>query len=202
MTDQLAARPQPTMPPMTPSEESTPAQLDLGRQQGDAYGAALQGMNEESGADVRRAGEYEVAIVVENAEGMWHLDSDELHWVEPGDANAHVEVAVRDAADGRFIPGLTVTVTLTGPDGAEVGTRQQPFLWHPWLYHYGRNWRVPGEGDYRVRVQIAPPTFMRHDRVNGQRYALPVEVEFTRHITPGQQGSTAPTGSGHGSHKG
>lgn len=177
-------------PPMQPSEESTADQLDLGRRQGDAYAAALKAMDKESGADIRRAGEYEIAVVVENAEGMYHLRDGELVWEEPADENAHVEVAVRDAADGRFIPGLTVTVTLTGPDGQEVGTWQQPFLWHPWLYHYGRNWHVPGEGDYRIHVHIGTPTFMRHDHNNGKRYGRPVDVEIARHITPSQKRAT------------
>lgn len=190
MPDRAAATPQPTMPPMKPSEESSEAQLATAIQQGEAYGAALAAMDKESGVDKRRAGEYEVAIVVENAEGMWHLKGDELAWREPDIENAHVEVSVRDAADGRFIPGLTVTVTLTAPDGQVVGTHEQPMLWHPWLYHYGRNWEVPGEGDYTVRVEIAPPTFMRHDHENGMRYAEPVIVEFARHITPGQKRAT------------
>jgi hypothetical protein len=177
-----------TMPPMKASEESTREQLQLGVQQGDAYAKALAGMDKESGADVKRAGEYEVALVVENAEGMWHLESPgNLVWKNPTDENAHVEVAVRDAADGRFIPGLTVHVTLTGPDGTEVGRHEQSFLWHPWLYHYGRNWTVPGEGEYRVKVEIAAPAFMRHDKEHGKRYAEPVEVEFTRKIEPGQK---------------
>jgi len=67
---------------------------------------------------------------------------------------------------------------LIDPDGNEVGTHVQPFLWHPWLYHYGRNWTVPEEGEYRVRVRVEPPTFMRHDHENGRRYLEPVEVEF------------------------
>jgi hypothetical protein len=83
-----------------------------------------------------------------------------------------------------------VTVTLTAPNGKKVGTHEHPLLWHPWLYHCGRNWEVPGEGDYRVRVDIAAPTFMRHDHENSRRFAQPVTVEFTRHITPGQKHAT------------
>ncbi|MCL4302561.1 MAG: iron transporter [Anaerolineae bacterium] len=85
---------------------------------------------------------------------------------------------VRDAADGRFIPGLTVYATLLDSAGREIGTHQQPFLWHPWLYHYGRNWHVPGDGQYTLRVRVEAPDFMRHDKINGQRFATPVTVEF------------------------
>lgn len=184
------ATPAPAMPPMKASEESTEEQLRLATRQGDAYAAALKGMDEESGADISRAGEYEVVLVVENAEGMYHLRDGKLTWQEPESENAHIEVAVRDAADGRFIPGLTVSVTVTDPDGTNLGTHEQPFLWHPWLYHYGRNWEVTSEGEYRVHVKIDPPTFMRHDHENGKRFIDTVEVEFSRQIKPGQKRAT------------
>ena len=109
---------------------------------------------------------------------MYELRDGRLEWQDPQSENLHVEVAVRDRADGRFVPGLTVHATLIDAAGREVGTHRQPFLWHPWLYHYGRNWEVPGDGSYRLRVRIEPPEFARHDKINGRRYAEPVEVEF------------------------
>lgn len=167
-------------PPMRASEESNADQLRLARRQGEALQAALQAMDVESdsGVILRRAGDYEIGVAVEEAEGMWHLRDGELVWENPDEENCHVEVCVRDGADGRFVPGLGVTVTLVDPDGNELGSHDQPFLWHPWLYHYGRNWRVPEAGKYGVRVRVEPPTFMRHDHENGRRYLEPVEVEF------------------------
>lgn len=187
---QTNVTPKPTMPPMKASGESTEDQLKLATKQGEAYAEAMKGMDKESGAHIARAVEHEVALVVEEAEGMWHMHNGELTWQEPEGENAHIEAAVRDAADGRFIPGLTVTVTVVDPLGKNLGSHEQPFLWHPWLYHYGRSWQVPGEGDYTVHVKIDPPTFMRHDHENGKRFTSPVEVEFTRHIKPGQKFAT------------
>jgi len=174
-------------PPMRQSEESDQEQLRLAREQGDALGRALEAMDEESetGVLVQRAGDYEVAFAAEEAEGMYSLEDGELVWHDPTEENCHVEIGVRDGADGRFVPGLDVTVTLVGPDGEEVGTHVQPFLWHPWLYHYGRNWTIPVEGEYTARVRIDPPTWMRHDHENGRRYAEPVEVEFQVELEPG-----------------
>ncbi len=162
------------------SEESTEQQLALGRAQGETYGEALAAMDDEStsGLHTRRVGEYVIGVAVEEAEGMWLARDGRLVWQDPESENCHVEVAVRSAADGRFLPGLRVTVTLFDSDGREVGTEEQPFLWHPWLYHYGRNWTVPASGTYRVRVRIEPPSFARHDHENGQRFADPVEVDF------------------------
>jgi hypothetical protein len=62
--------------------------------------------------------------------------------------------------------------------GKQIGRHKQPFIWHPWLYHYGLNWRVPGDGKYTLNVHIKAPQFMRHDEKNGKRYAGDVEVTF------------------------
>ena len=68
--------------------------------------------------------------------------------------------------------------TLTSEDGEQVGPFEVPFLWHPGLYHYGRNVEVPGDGSYTLDIRIEPPKFMRHDETNGNRYGSPVEVTF------------------------
>ena len=168
-------------PPMEASDEATHGQLGLARDQGRTMLQALREMThgEATSGVSRRAGDYLVAVAVEHAEGLWRMRGGALRWEEPEDENAHLEVAVCDGGDGRFVPGLHVTVTLTAPDGSVVGTHVHPFLWHPWLYHYGRNWRVPADGEYAVKVRIDAPDFPRHDPVNGRRYAEPVEVEFT-----------------------
>ncbi len=177
-----------SMPPMVPSMEATKEQLQLAKQQGDAYRKALENMHKETGQlAVKRAGDFEIGATVEEAEGMYRLDDGEYTWISPKGENAHLEIVVRDAADGRFIPGLDVSATIYSSDGNEVGTHKIPFLWHPMLYHYGRNLKVPCEGDYRVHVRVEPPTFMRHDYKNGKRYAQREEVDVTLHIKPGQK---------------
>lgn len=167
------------VPPMRESNEAEPEQLDVARSQGDAYREALHAMQQESGAIVKHAGDFVVALVQEEAEGMYALEGDRLVWREaPEDANGHLEIAVADAADGRFVPGLDITLTVSD-DAGELFTTEMPFLWHPYLYHYGRNVKVPDEGPYTVQVHIEPPTYMRHDPVNGKRYEKPVDVAFT-----------------------
>jgi hypothetical protein len=175
---------------MEASNEAEPEQLDIARAQGGTYGQALQAMDEESGAVTQRAGDYLVAFVQENAEGMYELQDGRLVWHEaPEEANAHLEIAVADAADGRFVPGLDITLTLLEGD-RELFTTNMPFLWHPYLYHYGTNAKVPGEGPFSVRVTIGAPTFMRHDPVNGKRYEQPVHLVFDdRRFKPGRKPS-------------
>ncbi len=167
-------------PPMVSSDEANERQLEMARAQGEAYQHALNHMATKEAHDggEQPAGDYIVAYAVESAEGMYALNDGKLEWQAPTSENVHVEVSVRDAADNRFIPGLNVFATLIDPDGNTIATHQQPFLWHPWLYHYGRNWEVPGDGEYTLRVRIDPPTFMRHDSKNGLRYTDRVEVEF------------------------
>jgi hypothetical protein len=177
-------------PPTRPSNEADPGQLGIATGEGDAYGQALRAMDRESGATVVAAGEYLVAFVQEEAEGMYGLDGGELVWHEsPDDANAHLEIAVADAADGRFVPGLDVRLTLAD-GGRELLRTPMPFLWHPFLYHYGANVRVPGPGPYLVRAVIEAPTFMRHDPVNGRRYGARVQADFPdQSFTPGRKTS-------------
>ena len=176
-------------PPARPSDEGDRQQLDLARKEGAAYAAELRYMVDQvadTGGE-QRAGDFVIAFAQEKAEGMYHLRGPgQLEWMEPEAAqNCHLEVSVRDAADDRFVPFLTVRATLTREDGpqagAHVGPVDVPFLWHPGLYHYGRDLELPGDGQYTLRVEVDAPTFARHDKVNGKRYAEAVTAEF-RHV--------------------
>lgn len=130
-------------PPMDPNtSEATADQLDYARKQGDAYGAALHYMTGTVAHDggEQQSGHYLIGYAVEKAEGMYEWVDGELVWRDPDEEeNLHVEVSVRDASDGRFVPAVRVIATLTDPDGNDVGTHEQPLLWHPMIYHYGRN---------------------------------------------------------------
>ncbi len=69
-------------------------------------------------------------------------------------------------------------VTVEDHENNVIGEHEQPFLWHPWLYHYGLNWQLPGSGEYTLKVHVKAPDFMRHDEKNGKRYPKDVEVVF------------------------
>lgn len=108
--------------------------------------------------DERAVGDYLVGYAVQPAEGIYHLSGGELVWQSAKDENVHVVISVRDALDGRFLPSVAVRLTLLDASGQEIGTREQPFVWHPWLYDYGYgcNWNVPKDGKYTLRVCIEP----------------------------------------------
>lgn len=164
-----------------PSDEADAKQLEMARQEGDAYHRSLLYMAHDvaDAGGEQQAGDYIVAFAQERAEGMYMLRGEsELEWVEPQEENCHLEISVSDAADRRFIPGLDIEASLVSESGAVTGPFPIPFLWHPGLYHYGRNIKLPGDGRYTLRIRIAPPTFMRHDKANGRLYASTIEVEF------------------------
>ena len=168
-------------PPMDPdTSEADRTQLDYARVQGEAYGRALAHMAQRvaNAGGVQEAGDYTIGYAIEEAEGMYEWTDGKLTWRDPDDENVHLEIAVRDRADGRFVPGLRVTATLTAPDNDRVGPVELPLLWHPMIYHYGRNLTAPVDGRYAMFVHIDPPTFGRHDEVNGQRFVDAVDVEF------------------------
>ena len=170
-------------PPMDPNtSEATQPQLDLARKQGDAYGEALKYMTDTVAQDggEQPAGPYNIGYAVEDAEGMFEWDNGSLTWRDPGEKNMHVEVAVRDLSDGRFVPGVKVFVTMVAPDGQELGPYEQPLLLHPMIYHYGRNWNLPADGTYSMKIRVEPPTFMRHDEINGMRFTEVVEATFDK----------------------
>lgn len=174
-----------------PSDEVEAENLKLAKAQGEAYKKAVAAISKEDvHGKERQVDYYLVNYEVEEAEGMYFPVDGELNWREPARENCHIEVIVRDAGDGRFIPGLSVTATLLDSQGKGLGTHKLPFLWHPYLYHYGRDWEVPGEGEYTLRVHIDVPDFPRHDMTNGKRFDKPVDVEFTGvKIKPGRKHS-------------
>jgi hypothetical protein len=149
--------------------------------QGDAYGRALAlltGTIAHDGGE-QQAGDYLIGYAVTAAEGMYDWVEGDLEWHDPAAENVHLMISVRDAGDGRFVPALRVLATLISPDGIEVGTHEQPLVWHPMLHHYGRNWLVMPDGDYVLRIRVDPPRFSRHDDVDGLRFMDTVTIEFT-----------------------
>lgn len=175
------------------SDESTNTELLVGKGEGLAYGAALQYLTSMEASDhgETTVGDYNIAYVIEEAEGLYHMEDGKLQWHDPDNENCHIEVAVRNSADGRFLPGLTVWGIVAQSDGQPIGSYQLPFLWHPWIYHYGRNIKVPRDGKYILTVEIEPPEFPRHDRLNGKRFQDRITVNFNINIKTGRKISKA-----------
>lgn len=180
-----------TAPPRRATDEASKEGLRLAQEAGDAYHRMVEYFvnNVATAGEMQRAGDYLVGVATEEAEPLWHLLGGRLELKEPAAGmNAHLEVVVMDAADHRFVPELTVDVTVATPSGDEVGTYRLPFLWHPTMYHYGRSIHIEEGGEYDLTVSIAAPTFGRHDKTNGRRYAEPKSITFAGiRLEPGRK---------------
>lgn len=172
----------PDNPEKQPSDEVDENQIQQSLTEGEAYQTSLAYMANTVAHDGGKteAGEYIVGYAQEEAEPMYELVGEgEFELTEPDQENCHLEVAVADRADKRFVPYCDVSVELER-DGETAGPFELPFLWHPGVYHYGSNVEVPGPGTYDMHVTIEPPEFHRHDEQNGDRYGETVEVTFER----------------------
>lgn len=137
-------------------------------------------------------GDYIVAFAVEYAEGYWHYENDKFRYMQENDmsgkTNAHIEVAVLDAKTGRFLDNLNVMATLKTEDGKSMGTKNEPFMWHPWLYHYGENWRIPKSAKYTIVADIKPPAYRHYGKTLGNQFNKSISVAFNNvHIKSGQK---------------
>jgi hypothetical protein len=163
--------------------------------QGEAYGRALAlvaGTFAHDGGE-QQAGDYLIGYAVGGAEGTYEWVDGQLEWRDPVEENIHLRISVRDAGDGRFVPGLRVVVTLIDSDDVPVGSHAHPLVWHPVLYHYGRNWLVASDGEHVLRIEVDPPRFQRQDDVNGLRFMDTVAVEFPCvNIRRGRRGPSPP----------
>ena len=161
------------------SFEADAKQLRLAREQGAAYRQALEHMVQvaDQGA-MQPAAEYLIAYALRAAEGSHHPVDGALVWSEPDVDELLLAVAVCDSSDGRFVPGLAVTATFVDDAGDDVATHTLGLCWDPLLYHYAASVERPADGVCALRVSVAPPSFSRHDRLHGDRFAHPVTTKF------------------------
>jgi uncharacterized protein involved in high-affinity Fe2+ transport len=151
---------------------------NLALAQGTTYALALDEMQTEDTHASCIIDDYIISIACEDAEGMY-MDSDagELRWMIPDKKdNLHFEVVVQDKDDKRFIPDLEVKAKILNEKKETVTTMTVPFIWHPFLFHYGINCSIPKAGKYVAEVTIKKPSFHRHDETYGNRYPKDVTV--------------------------
>lgn len=179
----------PSLPPFEVSDEATAQQLERARDQGNAVRQELDWVRaHQAAASAEMAvGEYRVAYTVTPALSYAEPGADgRLVRHDPAPGEVHLGIAIRDAADGRVVPGLTVRASLVDATGRVLDTRPLPFGYYPVLHRYGDNLRWPMDaGPLTIRLEIAPPTYWRHDPSNGDRFRDSTTVEFTNvAVTP------------------
>lgn len=126
-----------------------------------------------------RSGEYRIAVVVTRTLGYWEVRDDKLQFTQPAShvgSRVHIDVSIRDATTGRFIPDLDVRATIVDSRNRNIGDYELPMMWHPWFYHYGRNVIVAASGRYGIRVRAAAPAVRRYGSVALRKFNAPIDV--------------------------
>lgn len=167
-----------------PLSEFMESQTALSKGAGNGFTNTLKVMYKQANEGKDKVqGNYFIAFADEYSEGWWHYMNGKFMYMmqndEGGKTNAHIEIAVLDAATHRFLPDLNVSVTLYDKNKHSLGTKPIPFMWHPWLYHYGENWRIPATGkQYSVHVHAEAPAYKRYGKTMGNQFTMPVDVDF------------------------
>lgn len=130
------------------------------------------------GTRKKTSGDYEITYRIGPAKGLYEFSAGKLEWKEPEQDNAHLDVIVNDASDGRFIPGLHVVATLLDRKGGRAASNHLPMVWDPQQVHYGSNVKLPESGEYLLQVHVYPATFPRTDKELGKRYVADTHVQF------------------------
>lgn len=161
----------------------------LAQHQGITFDAALEKMKEDATHASEEVEDYIVSVACEEAEGMYMFHGDKLEWMIPAKGeNQHIEIVVQDRKDKRFLPGLEITCHVKDDTDTVVAQFATPFVWHPFLFHYGMNCVIPKKGKYTIDVVISKPTFHRHDEEVGLRYKKDVVVSLGPvQLTPGRK---------------
>lgn len=160
----------------------------LAEDQGKAYSAALDYMKNMDNHAEKEVDDYIISLASEEAEGTYQLENGELKWNTPKEGfNTHLEIVVRDKKDKRFIPGLKIKGKVYDEDKNLIVDTDFPFLWHPFLLHYGAFFKIPKSGKYKVEVEIPAPTFHRHDEIKGKRYGKDVKTEIEIEMETGRE---------------
>lgn len=163
--------------------EGMEQQSDLSSGAGKGYKNTMDVMFKQAndGRDTT-TGDYRVAYALEYSEGYWYSKKSKFVYKMDNELsavdNAHLEIVARDNLTGRFLHDLNVTATLYDKASRKIGTKAEMFMWHPWLYHYGENWRVPKAGAYGLHVHIDPPPYRRYGKNFGKLLTKPVDLDF------------------------
>lgn len=134
---------------------------------------------EEAGGE-KSVGDYRIGYIVEDAEGWWEGEADDLQWREPalGETN-HIEILPYDKETGLLIPYMDINLAVLNESGETVDEQELNFYWSEFL-HYANNFDVPEGGTYTLRADLGPPDFARHGSEDGEGkvFTEPVTVEF------------------------
>ncbi|GGJ85257.1 hypothetical protein GCM10010123_13690 [Pilimelia anulata] len=123
--------------------------------------AALAGEVAAAGGETT-VGDWRVAYVVEKPRG-WFTVAGGTHTLRKPAAGEthHLTVVPIEAATGRIVPDVPVTLQVLDAAGRPVDQRRLWFLRDSY-YHYAHNFAVPRAGVYTLRATLGTPAFARY----------------------------------------
>src|SRR5690554_6710405 len=152
--------------------------VTLAEKQGESYTNALNYMKTLIPNIEKEQGDYIITVLAKKAEGYYKVINKSLKWQNPEkDENIHIEIIVREKETLRFVPDIEVFCSLENKRFNFKRECDQPYIWHPFINHYGRNWKIPGDGIYKAAVSINIPKFNRHDEIRGKVFTKDFYVE-------------------------
>jgi len=140
-------------------------------------GMAMQGTAE--------SGPYAAGLMYAAPHVFWTVSGTDRRRIERA-GDLHLMATVWDPETGTVLPEAGVSVEITR-DGALVSQEViYPMLSQRMGFHYGANFRLDGDGEYRVRVSVGGLGIRRTGAFEG-RFAEPATVEIPLAFTEAER---------------
>jgi hypothetical protein len=121
----------------------------------------------------QRVGPWQIAYIVEPAEGWFETVDGERRWRAHTAAETHhIEILPIEASTGRLVPNVPITLELLDAQGDRVARRRLP-MYYAEFFHYANNFAIPRDGTYTLRATLGAPDLRRH----GDRTEAPALAE-------------------------
>src|ERR1700674_1196385 len=136
-------------------------ELKLAKEEGKRYLASVEhGVKAADAGAMKPVGDYIVAFLQGKADGLGER-AGAVPDQTPDGRNCHIQIAVLDAIDMRFVPELKIKVMLLDAGGRKVASFRTPFVWHPGFHHYAASIKLAKGGRHDLLVTIDSPSFRR-----------------------------------------
>ena len=117
--------------------------------------------------------------IVEPAEGWFELKRGKQSWRAPARGETHhIEIVPIEAATGRLVPQVPVTLEVLDAQGKRVA-RSALRPYYAEFFHYAENFSLPAADDYTLKATVGAPALRRHgEQSERPPLAEGAQVEF------------------------
>ncbi|ABD10450.1 hypothetical protein ThrDRAFT_03026 [Frankia casuarinae] len=109
-----------------------------------------------------QSGPWKIGYIVEAAEPWYEGKGGQQILRKPAaDETHHIEIIPVEAATGRIVPNVPITLAVIDGKGTVAEEKTLNFYYAE-FFHYANNFSIPRDGSYTLRATIGVPTFFRH----------------------------------------